>query len=73
MKYKPKMGFLSVPKLVPQLIFKVSILRVIAGSDSTSTRQGEDKKVMRSWGEGWGVIIRGRQLIKGWLLFEEIG
>ena len=40
-----------------------------AGSDSTSTSKGGDKR-KRRWREG--DYSRERLLIKGWLLFEEI-
>ena len=55
-----------------------------AGSNSTSTRQGGDKR-KRRWREGWGgggdysreaiilnISIKGGRLLEGRLLLEEI-
>ena len=64
--------FVSVPNLVPWLIFSFNILGVrslkklslisFAGSDSTSTWQEGDKR-KRRWWDGWGwEIIWGRRL-----------
>ena len=77
------MGFLSVPNLVPWLIFIAWIVTdLFSGSHCTSTWQGEGKR-KRRWREEpvggdyfkyfchKGAIIRGRRLIKGRLLFEE--
>ena len=60
------MVFLSVPKLVPRLNFKVNILGVRSWvlQDQTPLQLNRERK-------GWGAIIRGGWLIKGWLLFEE--
>ena len=43
-----------------------------SGSDSSSTWQGEDKRVKPKLGRGVGAIFQERWLIKGWLLFKEI-
>ena len=77
-------GLLSVPNSVPGLIFRVKSSKIsFAGSDSTSTWQGGDKR-KRRWWEGWGggdysreatilnISIKGGRLFEGRLLFKEI-
>ena len=57
------MGFLSVPNLVPWWISQLELSLIsFAGSESSSTWQGGDKK-KRRWREGWGVII-----LRSWFL-----
>ena len=78
------MGFLSVPNLVPWLIFRAWIVMVSFDEfHSSSTWRRRDKR-KRRWRKGRGrgdysreaiilsISIKGRRLFEGRLLFEEI-
>ena len=70
---KLNMGFLSVPNLVPWLIFRAWIVTdQFCWISLHFNLTGRGKKEERWRKGGGGVIIRARRLIEGRLLFEEI-